>query len=99
LVLLLGGALVNGSTHACGGKVVVDTAGSPGTGGMGGAGGHGGGPSDACMDLGGPVNPVCKTEGAQCFFADTSCAYSWTCHSGMWSEGTGCLNSAGGGAL
>lgn len=93
-VLLLGCAFVISFTHACGGKVVVDTGALPGTGGTGGLGGAGGGFSDAC-ELFGPVTPDgCKTNGASCFYADTSCAQSWTCLSGIWSQGTGCFNQS-----
>jgi hypothetical protein len=71
--------------YACGGKVVYE--GGSGNGGSGGNGGAGGGPSDACGVFG-PENPnvPCKTDGAQCFYADTGCAQTWTCMGGTWSE-------------
>lgn len=102
VVLLLGCALVIGSAQACGGKVVVDVGASPGSGGHGGHGGQGGhgghggaggGPSDACKSVG-PASPTCKTEGARCAYGDTGCFLTWTCMSGMWSEGTGCYSSS-----
>lgn len=93
--LIAGGSLLLAFAHACGGKVAVDL-GTPAAG--GGGSGAGGGPSDAC-GFAGPANPngPCKTDGAQCYYADTSCQQTWTCQSGTWGEAQMCFGQTTGG--
>lgn len=94
LPLTLGCAFAVLFSEACGGKVVVDKS---ATSSSGGAGGAGGGFSDDCESFGGPLTPDgCKTDGKQCFFADTSCAYTWTCTSGKWLQSGGCFDNGSG---
>jgi len=60
------------------------------TSGAGGAGGAGG--ADSCSLSGPNGTGDCSQEGKQCFYADTSCQYTWTCESGEWKQSDMCFS-------